>query len=365
MLVACKPDPVVETPPPYLGAVNLPSDPFNYAAPALPAYFNRDSIRLMDNTPADNPTTDWGATLGRVLFYDTTLSANYTVSCASCHEQSAGFSDPRRFSQGLEGEQTTRNSMGLANARYYRNKAFFWDERAATLEEQVLLPIQDHIEMGLSLPELMSRLANHAFYPYLYEKAFGDSTIDADRTARALAQFIRSMVAYQSRYDEGREEVSAFTDDFPNFTAEENLGKNIFYNPGIGNCAACHAPDVFSSKDIFNIGLEMNYPDPGVGGETGNPSQQGFFKAPSLRNIALTAPYMHDGRFATLEEVIDFYNDEVAAHPNLSPEMRMWPDGPPRGLFLSEAEKAALKAFLETLTDEGLVDDDKFSNPFL
>lgn len=256
--------------------------------------------------------------------------------------------------------------MALANARYYANRAFFWDQRAATLEDQVLMPIQDHIEMGLTLDELMDRLRNHPFYPYLYEKAFGDSAITEDRTARAMAQFVRSMVSYRAPYDVGREQVASHLDPFPNFTEEENLGKEVYYHPELGNCGSCHLPDVFSSADVFNIGLDLEYDDKGIGSATGRTELNGFFKSTSLRNIALTAPYMHDGRFLTLEEVVDSYNEEVQEHPYLSPEMRMWePDGPPRPLFLSDDEKAALVAFLHTLTDLEMAEDEKWSNPFL
>ncbi|MEL7338953.1 MAG: cytochrome c peroxidase, partial [Bacteroidota bacterium] len=339
---------------------------YNYANPVLPDYFQIDSIREMDNTPADNQITDWGASLGRVLFYDVDLSANRTVSCASCHQAEHGFSDPSRLSEGFEGLKTSRNSMGLANARYYTNGAFFWDERAASLEEQVLMPIQDHIEMGLTLDEMVARLNATDYYPYLFEKAFGEPEITQTKAAKALAQFTRAMVSYQSPYDIGRAQVDDHMQPFPNFTEMENEGKDVFFNTLRANCGSCHLPDIFSGKEAFNIGLQMEYEDNGMGVVSGDPSQNGVFKVPSLKNIALTAPFMHDGRFDSLEQVVDFYNEEVVEHPNLGDPLRFWlPGGPPRPLFLSESEKEALVAFMKTLTDSVMIQDPKWSDPFL
>lgn len=346
---------------------NLPNTYFNYANPNLPNHFNIPPIQNQDNTPANNPITDAGATLGRVLFYDKNLSANNTIACASCHEQANGFSDPDAFSTGFEGGLTGRNSMGLSNARYYTNGAFFWDERAATLEDQVLMPIQDHVEMGMDLATLIIKLEQVDYYPSLFEDAFGSNTITSDRISRALAQFVRSMISYQSKYDVGRATLNPGQNvaetDFPNFTTQENLGKQIFFDPAQGGCTACHGSENFVAPAPRNNGLEATFIDLGVGAVTGVANQEGLFKINSLRNIELTAPYMHDGRFATLEQVVEHYDNGVVSNPNLSPPLVL-PNGTVKRLNLTSNEKAALVAFMKTLTDETFINDEKFSSPF-
>jgi cytochrome c peroxidase len=338
-------------------ALRLPSVPDNYAAPALPGGFFVPPVSLQDNTPADNAVTDAGALLGRALFYDRRLSTNGAVSCASCHRQENGFSDPRRFSEGFAGGLTGRNSMGLANARWYQRRAFFWDERAATLEAQVLEPIQNPVEMGMTLPALLGRLAAEPFYTNLFAAAFGSTEVSSDRVSRSLAQFVRSIVSTRTRYDEG------VATGFAGFTASERLGRQLFF--GRANCAVCHGTDNFvPTTTINNNGLENPYVDKGVGALTGRARDEGLFKVPSLRNIALTAPYMHDGRFATLRQVVDFYDSGVVNHPNLSPPLRAGPNGGPRRLNLTEAEKTGLVDFLLTLTDFTLATDPKFADPF-
>jgi cytochrome c peroxidase len=347
---------------------NLPSTPFNYANITLPNYLNTPPVNGQDNTPNNNPITDAGATLGRVLFYDKNVSANNTVACAGCHLQTNGFSDPLTFSKGFEGGLTGRNSMGIINARYYTNGRFFWDERAATLEEQTLLPIQDHVEMGMHLDSLVDKLGRIDYYASLFEDAFGDKAVTSDRVSKALSQFVRSIVSFNSKYDAGRANFPANTPqnqlpDFPNFTAQENRGKTIFFTNG--GCAPCHGTEAFTARRAENNGLEVTSVDEGVGGFNNNAGDVGKFKVPSLRNIELTAPFMHDGRFATLEEVVEHYNSGVQAHPNLSPPLRMGgPNGQPRRLNLSNADKAALVAFLKTLTDNTVSAEAKYSSPF-
>ena len=166
--------------------VNLPGEFYNYANPDLPNHFTTGQVAQIDNTPGNNPVTNAGATLGRVLFYDVSLSANDTKSCASCHIQANGFSDPERLSEGFEGGETGRNSMGLANARYYDNGRFFWDERANSLEDQVLMPIQDEVEMGLTLNELVSKIQSLDYYQPLFSDAFGDTNVTTERISRSL-----------------------------------------------------------------------------------------------------------------------------------------------------------------------------------
>lgn len=349
--------------------LDLPEEaPFNYSNLPVPPFLSSPPVQGTDNTPPDNPVTDEGATLGRVLFYDTRLSANQTVACASCHKQELAFADDATLSEGFDGEHTGRHSMGLSMAKYYPNGHFFWDERSSNLEEQALLPIQDPVEMGLTLEELIFRMETTEFYPPLFEEAYGDTEITEDRIARALAQFIRSMVSYQSKWDEGRQQAPPGPPNqgsLPNFTDQENLGKAVFFNPELGNCAVCHSTDAFIASTARNNGLDTDPNlDPGLGGITGNPQDIGLFKVPSLRNIGLTAPYMHDGRFETLEEVVDHYNSNVQPHPNLSHQLRIGPSGPPRQLNLTGAEQEALVAFLHTLTDEAFVTDERWSDPF-
>lgn len=344
-------------------ALVLPGTPYNYATPVLPAHLLTPQIQGQNNTPATNPTTNAGAALGRVLFHDNRLSANQTISCSSCHQAAHGFSDPRRFSVGFDGGSTGRNSMGLTNARYYLRGNFFWDERAATLEDQVLMPIQNEVEMGMTLELLIQRIDAEPFYDELFTAAFGTPEVNTTRISRALAQFVRSIVSGNSKYDVG------FPQGFANFTALENQGRQLFQGPA--GCAACHGSDNFvPGNAIFNNGLENPYLDAGVGEVTGLPTDEGFFKVPSLRNIELTAPYMHDGRFATLEQVVEFYNSGVVNHPNLSGQLRLppgppgSPPPPPRRLNLDNQQKAALVAFLKTLTDTSVTTHPKYSDPF-
>ena len=335
--------------------VRLPSTPYRYAVTDLPPHFR--ASEFTDNTPATNPITDAGATLGRVLFYDTRLSANDTKSCSSCHLQKHAFADPDRFSKGFDGKLTDRHAMNLTDVRYYPRARFFWDERGGNLEEMVLLPIENPIEMGQTVSRLPQKLAALDLYPELFRRAFGDPAITEERMARALAQFLRSLVSYQSHYDEGRARVASAVDDFDNFTREENRGKALF----LRNCASCHMP--IQDAHFFmivpaNNGLDDNIreADGGIGEITLNGGDLGRFKTPTLRNVEVAGPYMHDGRFATLEAVIDHYSRNFKPHPNL--DFRMRP------LNFTDSEKAALLAFLKTLTDERFLTDPKFSDPF-
>lgn len=369
IFIACKKDkdntPATD---PVASFLNIPESPFNYANPAMPAYLNAPPILAQVNTPVTNPITDWGATLGRVLFYDKSLSKNKTVSCASCHAQATGFSDQLRLSKGFDGGFTGRHSMSLIDAKYYPNGRYFWDQRAASLEAQVLMPIQDLVEMGITLDTLVKRVQTQPYYPTLFTKAFGSSTINSDLISKSLAQFVRSIVSYQSKYDAGRSTFPPAPAPppnavFPNFTAQENRGKEIFLSP-ISGCAACHGSETFTAPQEKNNGLDLNnLTDRGFGTVTNNPADNGLFKVGSLRNIELSAPYMHDGRFNTLEEVVEHYNSGVKNNPNLSPQLRL-PGGQPRLLNISVQDKAALVAFLKTLTDTNVTTDVKYSNPF-
>lgn len=336
-------------------APTLPGTLLGYSdtAVSLPSHLltGQGSVAGADNTPLSNPITDAGATLGRVLFHDKRLSANDTIACGSCHVQSRGFADAAPFSSGFQGGLTPRHSMGLTNARFYNRGRFFWDERAATLEAQVLEPIQNSVEMGMTLPQLTTKLAATSYYPALFAAAFGDSAVTSDRISRALAQFVRAMVSYRSKYD------SAFTNGTPNFaavfTAQEEQGRLLF--EGRARCNACHGTVGQIAPGLRNNGLDAVTIDAGAG--------QARFKSPSLRNVAVRAPFMHDGRFATLLDVINHYDSGVQAHPDLDPPLRN-PDGTPRRLNLTQAEKQALLAFLGTLTDSALLTDARFTSPF-
>ena len=327
----------------------LPDVPYDYSLDALPSHFGGGALEFFEYIPSNNPVTNEGAALGRVLFYDRQLSDNRSVSCASYHHQANAFTDTRTFSEGLHGELTPRNSMALFNKQFERR--MFWDLRANTLEAQVLQPIEDPIEMDLALEALHTRLRNLDYYPPLFESAFGDTAITDERISRALAQFVRSILSYRSKYDEG------VAQDFSNFTASELNGRALFYD-GETRCNQCHLTENFYGPAAENNGLDLVYEDQG--------QANGNFKIPSLRNITLTAPYMHDGRFATLEEVMGHYNSGIQQHAFLSDQLTEGFDtgGTPLQLELTAQEKADMIAFMATLTDYEMVVDPKWSNPF-
>jgi cytochrome c peroxidase len=314
--------------------------------------------------PGNVNITNDGARLGRVLFYDPRLSINHTVSCASCHFQEHAFADAgKEGSIGMSGAVTDRNSPGINNVAFKHN--LFWDSRVKSLPEMVAQPVANHVEMGMEGTEQVAkRLKNVDFYPDLFEKAFGDKSITASRVESALSQFLASMVSSNSKYDEGAKT------NFANFSASELHGKDIFFKQE-NRCNTCHTAPLFASPDApfvgyygddkrgaANIGLDVNYADNGF--------RNGEFCIPSLRNIALTAPYMHDGRFKTLEEVVEHYNSGIKQHPfldfNLTTNNQA--GGTPKKLNFTAEDKADLVAFLLTLTDKSLVTDPKFSDPF-
>jgi cytochrome c peroxidase len=375
----------VETSIELFSELNLPEDYFNYENIILPEHYlindfpsasqNQNAAIEHDNTPSSNLTTDAGATLGRVLFYDKKLSANGTIACASCHNQANGFSDPLVLSDGFDGGKTRRHSMGLSNARFFNSGKFFWDERAETLEDQVLMPFQDPVEMGLTLEQLEQIVSEQSYYAPLFEDAFGSQTINSDKISKALAQFIRSIVSFSAKYDQGRAQVSTPLQMFPNFTTQENEGKSLFFLAQNGriNCAGCHVSEAFlgpipnnpfGTTTSVNNGLDaISTTDLGIFETTSNSNDIGKFKVPSLRNIGVRAPYMHDGRFESLEEVIEHYSSGIQNHPNLAPPLRD-ENGDPIMYNFTDSEKSALVAFLNTLTDQAMLNDEKYSNPF-
>lgn len=383
IVVACKKsseeeEAIVSEPLVFDGVLSIPSVPYNYSNIALPAYFHNNAgpgkptdIDPEDNMPGENQITNWGATLGRVLFYDKNLSKNNTVSCASCHKQSLAFGDSISLSKGFSNGDTRRHSMGLVFARYYRRGKFFWDERAATLEQQVLMPIQDEVEMGLTLSELQERVASKSYYTFLFKQAFGDENVSTDRISKALAQFVRSIVSYNSKYDQGRAQVQTPGQPFPNFTASENEGKNLFVRPinqGGGACFGCHTTEAFINDfpGPINNGLDAeSTTDKGAFETEPNPRFLGAFKVPSLRGVGQRSPYMHDGRFKTLEEVVEHYNSGIKNHPNLGPALRDSTSGQPVRLNFTNTQKANLVSFLRTLDDQTLTTEPKYSDPFI
>jgi cytochrome c peroxidase len=389
LIFSCSNENIDSAPTDPFAELNLPEDYLNYANIELPSHLTNNEFPVQfqfralseyDNTPIDNSITDEGATLGRVLFYDKKLSANGTISCASCHQAEHGFTDPNLLSEGFDGGLTRRHSMSIVNARFYADGRFFWDERAETLEDQVLMPFQDDVEMGLTLQELVNIVSEQTYYPSLFTDAFGDNEVTSDRISKALAQFIRSMVSTTSKYDLARNDVESPIENFPDFTAQENQGKRLFYLPRLltngmnGNCVGCHQTEAFVGPFPNNPGLLTSFAttnglditstaDLGVFETTGNNRDIGIFKVPSLKNISIRPPYMHDGRFATLEEVIEHYSTGIQNHPSLiSPLVNS--NGEVGHFNFTPEEKEALVAFLETLTDHTMLDDEKYSNPF-
>lgn len=335
----------------------LPNPHFDYVGNNFPDAWDNSALNLFESIPDDNPLTNEGATLGRVLFYDTDLSRDHAISCASCHKQSHAFSDNVASSTGINNSPTSRNSMALFNLQFSRR--FFWDRRANSLESQVLQPIEHPGEMDLTLPEVISRLETSSFYPELFTAAFGDATINEDRISKALAQFARSIRSFRSKYDAGLDQ------DFANFTVQELEGKALFFN-GTTRCNQCHMTINFYTPGALNNGLDLNYADSGLASITGNEQDIGRFKTVSLRNIELTSPYMHDGRFQTLEDAIGHYNGNIQPHPNLDDRLteELQIGGTPIDPELTPAQVDALVAFLHTLTDHTLSSNPFYSNPF-
>jgi cytochrome c peroxidase len=344
----------------------LPVNTYIYADHELPlphlfavAAANPRTV-FWDTQPDDNRTTNAGATLGRVLFYDQRLSVTNTHSCGSCHHQTLGFASPQRFDSGVLGVPLKRNSMALANVRFNVAEHWFWDMRATSLEALALMPIREPTELGSFLPQLEVKLASTGFYPALFEAAFGDNAITSDRIARALAQFLRSLTSYRSEFD-----VVYHGDDGPQehlLSPQELRGRQLF--AGGLPCQFCHLTGVQTTFQALSNGLDATITDPGVITLEG---PTGLFRAPSLRNIARSAPYMHDGRFNTLREVIDHYDHGIQPAPRLDTSLRddfSPPPRPPIRLNMSEEDKQALEAFLNTLTDDALLADPKFSDPF-
>lgn len=331
-----------------IGYPSLPEIVFNYSNQGLPVHIQKYIDGSTGNFNINNPISDNGATLGRVLFYDKNLSINNLISCASCHKQENGFTDNDIKSKGFNGFHTKRNSMSLLNIGFQFTGRMFWDERSDSLEAQVLMPIHDSIEMGLGLDELVLKLNKLPYYHLLFEKAFGTSEITKDRIAKALSQFVRSIITYRSNYDK-------YLAGHYSLTNDEYLGKRIFegYLPNgklinhSETCILCHSTELqlSTNEKLETDPVDIN--DKGIGEFTGLITDIGRFKSPTLRNVSQSAPYMHNGSISNLDSLLRI-------HGNLS---KLQNGNPTDNIRY-------MKAFLNTLTDNEIMNDVKFSNPF-
>ncbi len=344
--------------------------PLNYAAPTLLAHYDATLLATRNQTPT-NLTSDKGATLGRVLFNDVRLSFNNTKSCASCHAQSTGFVDQAQFSTGFAGGLTTAHAMRLGNVAFYQGNSMFWNKRATSLEDQATDPIQDATEMGFDathggLSALVTKMQALPYYPELFQWAFGDTAITETRIQNALAQFQRSMISANSQWDRAYAVVYASNgsvnspqnlgrslagNNIPvadRFTAAEERGRALFIqgpNNGGKGCAGCHQPPTFAlDPNSRSNGLDLN--------------ETVIFKSPSLKNVALSGRFMHDGRFSTLEQVLAHYASGIQA--GTARDNRL----PVGGIAMTTQEQADIVAFLKTLTDTTLNADTRFGSPF-
>jgi len=326
-----------------------------------PKKWKMPRLHLFPALPADySVPSEAKVELGRYLFYDPILSADSTFSCSSCHQQEYAFSDGNmRYSLGILGTELDRNTPPLFNLAWY--EAFFWDGRASSIAHQALSPVPNPIEMGLPWPDAVKRLQRSSFYTALFNKAYGRPLIDSSQITDALAAFQSIIFSQDSKYDR----VLRYEDYFSPLEYE---GFQIANLQDRGDCLQCHITDAhalgtrggFSNNGLENASQAEEYSDPGLG-QKPNGDFNGWFKIPSLRNLAFTAPYMHDGRFETLDEVLDFYSEGVLQPYNLDTKMQHAHQG---GVQLSEHEKKALKAFLLTLTDSVLVRNPDYANPF-
>ncbi|MEL7533067.1 MAG: cytochrome c peroxidase [Bacteroidota bacterium] len=350
-------------------------------------FLNRPHSRFQTTVVSETPVVE----LGRVMFYDKNLSADRSVSCASCHQQKHAFSDSTVFSSGVYGQQTLRNSYALGSFMNFMNyytttivsngavPQLFWDNRATNTQDQIWETLGNPHEMAMDQDLMLARINESEYYPILFGRVFNDDAWQYNRNqiTAGLHTFLNSLSTQDSRFDQEQKAMSDqtyfakedYTRDFASFSPSENLGKTLF----LTHCANCHGRflgyemDRLFTKTNKNAscnGLDMTYLDKGVGKVQNDPSMDGFFKIPSLRNIAVTGPYMHDGRFATLQQVIQFYNQEIQPHPNLDP-LLLDDRGQPIRLNLSKSEVMALEDFLHTLTDEAFLTDDRWSDPFL
>jgi len=357
--------------------------------PEIPHDFSLKSPSAFGNVQVNPPDPDL-ATLGRVLFYDKHLSKDGTISCGSCHKQEYAFGDNAPVSKGVFDRSGERNSIALMSVTSFASqygtdlngpsgKRFFWDNRAETAPAQSRASMSNPKEMDMTMAEIVAAVQTQPYYAPLFKKAFDDTEVTEDKVTRAIAEFVNSIGSLNSRFDravktnqdKGVFDVINFP--FSDFNLLENKGKSLFMQ----HCGSCHGFDQVTiplvavpggggfslMPDHTSNGLDTDPADKGVGAISGRPEDDGTFKIPSLRNVARSAPYMHDGRFKTLDEVIEHYNSGIQPHTNLSFLLRQ-PDGSPKRLNLTEDDKKALVAFLNTLTDETVLADVRFSDPF-
>ena len=306
--------------------------------------------------PADNPQTVEGVALGRKLFYDPILSGDGTQACASCHKPANSFTDDERFSIGIDGLEGNRNSMPLYNMAWNTNEKFFWDGRARSIELQAIAPVENPIEMHNTWPNAIASLQSDAAYPELFRKAFGTTIITKELATKAIAQFERTLISANSPFDR-------YLMGENSLTAQEINGFAIFMDESRGDCFHCHGNEnspLWTDNIFHNNGLDAIITDRGLGNVTGDPNDDGKFKSPSLRNLAFTAPYMHDGRFETLDEVINHYSEGLVYSPTIDPLMKAISRG---GVHLTEPDKADLKAFLLSLSDPSFINNPDFQDP--
>lgn len=317
--------------------------------------------QLFENTiippviPINNPQTTEGIVLGKKLFFDPILSSDNSISCASCHTPEKAFSDNDQFSDGVNGTLGNRNSMPLFNLAWNYDERFAWDGKELSLERQVFEPVTNPTEMHSDWNDVAQKLQNHPEYPDLFNDAFGNETIDSILVSKAIAQFERTLISANSKFDK-------YTLGLVELTPQELSGLDVFLSEDKGDCFHCHGnPNnpLWTDNIFHNNGLDATFLDLGLGAVTGDPSDNGKFKSPSLRNLAFTAPYMHDGRFNTLDEVIEFYSTGLQHSPTIDPLMKKVEEG---GVNLTTQQKADLKAFLLTLTDQDFTTNPDFLN---
>ena len=314
--------------------------------------------------PADNTLTQQGVQLGRMLFYEKMLSLDGSQSCASCHNQADGFSDTLQFSVGVEMLEGKRQAMPIFNMAWHTNE-FFWDGRAHLLRDQSLKPIEDPLEMNETLENVIAKLSASQLYKDQFTRAFGSEEVTSEKMSLAMEQFMLTIVSYDSKYDK-------YLAGEVQLTESEERGRLLFeteYNPFFpdmsgADCAHCHGGANFENDQYMNNGLDDDATFMDIGREdvTNNPSDKAKFKVPSLRNIAVTAPYMHDGRFQTLEEVVDHYNEHIKQSSTLDPALIQVADN--GGLQLTDEDKIDLVNFLKSLTDQTFINNQDYTDPF-
>lgn len=319
----------------------------------IPAVFEQNLLSPI--VPNNNPQTVEGVALGKKLFFDNILSGDETQSCATCHSPQHAFSDNTPTSAGIDGNFGTRNAMPLFNLAWNYGERFNWDGSELSIERQALTPVQNPIEMHSDWDDVIVKLNTHAEYPALFKNAFGALPITKTLTTKALAQFERTLISGNSKFDK-------YLLGEATLSPQEENGLQVFMDEARGDCFHCHgSPNnpLWTDNMFHNNGLDSNFTDLGLGAVSGDPSDNGKFKSPSIRNLAYTAPYMHDGRFETIDEVINHYSEGLQNSSTIDPLMKKINQG---GVQLSPQDKADLKAFLLTLSDPSFLNNPDFNN---